>query len=84
MARRASDRYLKWPEEVARLFAGWPEVEARSVEIAERRGFSLDELQCQYPAESCVLGLTTQEALTKLTWEGATERYLDGVPDKLV
>lgn len=42
---RDADRYLKWPEETARLFAGWPEVVARSVEIAERCGFSLDELQ---------------------------------------
>ena len=28
-------------------------------------------------------GLTPQQALEKLTWEGAAERYPEGVPDKV-
>jgi error-prone DNA polymerase len=81
---RHADRYLKRPDEMVRLFARWPEAVARSVEIAERCRFSLDELQYQYPEEACVPGMSAQDALTKLTWEGAAERYPDGVPDKVV
>ena len=29
-------------------------------------------------------GLTPQQTLDKLTWEGAAQRYPDGVPDKVV
>ena len=39
------------PEEMARLFARYPEALARTIEIAERCRFSLDELAYQYPEE---------------------------------
>ena len=81
---RHADRYLKPPEEMARLFGRYPEALARTVEIAERCRFSLDELAYQYPEEATMPGLTPQQALEKLTWEGAAERYPEGVPDKVV
>ena len=59
---------------MARLFARWPDAIARSVEIAERCRFSLDELKYQYPNEVSEPGCTAQETLTKLTWEGAARR----------
>jgi error-prone DNA polymerase len=37
---RHADRHLKRPDEMARLFARWPDAIARSVEIAERCCFS--------------------------------------------
>ena len=80
---RHADRYLKPPEEMARLFSRYPEALARTVEIAERCRFSLDELAYQYPEEATMPGLTPQQALEKLTWEGAAERYPEGVPDKV-
>ena len=80
---RHADRHLKRPDEMARLFARWPDAIARSVEIAERCRFSLDELEYQYPNE-VTSRLTAQETLTKLTWEGARARYPDGVPDKVI
>ena len=46
---RHADRYLKPPEEMTRLFARYPEALARTLEIAERCRFSLDELAYQYP-----------------------------------
>ena len=79
-----ADRHLKRPDEMARLFARWPDAIARSVEIAERCRFSLDELKYQYPNEVSEPGCTAQETLTKLTWEGAAQRYPDGVPDKVI
>lgn len=81
---RHADRHLKRPGEMARLFARWPDAIARSVEIAERCRFSLDELKYQYPNEVSEPGCTAQETLTKLTWEGAAQRYPDGVPDKVI
>jgi error-prone DNA polymerase len=81
---RFADRHLKAPEEMARHFRRHPEALARTVEIAERCRFSLDELRYQYPDEACIPGLTPQQALEKLTWEGTAHRYPDGVPDKVV
>jgi error-prone DNA polymerase len=80
---RHADRYLKSPEEMARLFKLWPEAVARSVDIANQLRFSLDELAYQYPHEVCIPGLTPQHALEKLTWEGATMRYPEGLPDSV-
>jgi error-prone DNA polymerase len=79
--QRHADRHLKPPEEMARLFKLWPEAIARSVAIADRCRFSLDELTYQYPHEVGIEGLTAQEALEKLTFEGAVMRYPEGLPE---
>lgn len=81
---RHADRYLKPPEEMARLFSRYPEALERTVEIARQCRFSLDELAYQYPEEKMLPGLTAQQALAQLTWEGAERRYPEGVPDKVV
>ena len=78
---RHADRYLKPPEEMARLFSRYPEAVARTMEIAARCTFSMDELAYQYPEERTMPGLTPQQALEKLTWEGAAGRYPEGLPD---
>jgi hypothetical protein len=80
---RHADRYLKPPEEMARLFSRYPEALARTLEIAGRCTFSMDELAYQYPEERTMPGLTPQQALEKLTWEGAAERYPEGLPDEV-
>ena len=41
------------------------------MEIADRCRFSLDELRYQYPHEVRFPGLTAQQTLERLTWEGA-------------
>jgi error-prone DNA polymerase len=68
---------------MARLFSRYPEAIARTVEIAARCRFSLDELAYQYPEEATMPGLTPQQTLEKQTFEGAAERYPEGVPDKV-
>ena len=80
---RFADRYLKAPEEMHRLFGLYPEALARTVEIVERCRFSLDELAYQYPEEKLYPDLTPQQALEKLTWAGAAERYPEGLPEKV-
>jgi error-prone DNA polymerase len=78
---RHADRYLKPPAEMARLFRSHPEAVARTLDLAERCRFSLDELAYQYPEERTMPGLTPQQALETLTWEGAEARFPEGVPD---
>ena len=70
-----AERHLKGAGEMARLFADYPDAVARTVELAERCCFSLDELRYEYPAEPVPHGRTAQEELTRLTWLGAHERY---------
>jgi len=76
---RHADRYLKPPGEMHRLFDRYPEALARTLEIADRCRFSLAELTYQYPDEALIPGLTPQQALEKLTWEGAAGHYDDVV-----
>ncbi len=78
---RHADRFLKPAEEMHRLFGRYPEALVRTLEIVERCRFSLDRLAYQYPEERDDPALTPQETLAKLTWEGAAERYPEGVPD---
>lgn len=80
---RHADRHLKPAEEMHRLFANYPEALARTGEIAERCRFSLEELKYQYPDEVSTPGMTAQQTLAQLTWEGADRRYPNGVPDKV-
>ena len=80
---RHADRYLKAPQEMERLFRGYEQAVHRTWEIAERCRFSLDQLTYTYPTETLEDGLTAQERLEKLTWEGAERRYSDGLPDNV-
>ncbi len=75
-----AERHLKPPEEMAALFAAYPEAIARTVEITERCSFNLDELRYEYPEEVVEPGSTPQETLARLSWEGAKTRYPGGVP----
>ena len=78
---RFADRHLKSPAEMARLFARYPDAVSRTLEIVARCPFSLNELRYQYPNEVDDPALTPQQTLERLTWEGATHRYPDGVPE---
>ena len=80
---RFADRYLKSPAEMARLFKAYPEALERTGDIVARCRFSLDELHYSYPDESDGTGETAQQSLERLTWEGAAERYADGIPAKV-
>ena len=80
---RFADRHLKSPDEVARLFAAYPEAAARSSEIVARCRFSLDELRYQYPIETRRPDQSPQQALEELTWGAAAARFPAGVPEGL-
>ncbi|QUS35568.1 error-prone DNA polymerase [Falsirhodobacter algicola] len=80
---RHADRYLKPPEEMARLFARHPEALARTIEIMERCTFDLGDLRYQYPEERDDPSLSPQDTLIRLTWEGAATRYPEGIPPEV-
>jgi len=83
LKEKHADRFLKEPAEMERLFRRYPEAVTRSMEIADRCKFSLDELTYSYPTEVLEDGLPAQDRLEKLTWEGAALRYPEGVPDNV-
>jgi error-prone DNA polymerase len=58
----------------AHLAAIGQEAIARSVEIADRCTFSLDELRYEYPHELVPPDRTAMDYLEELTWKGAAER----------
>ncbi|HZZ72226.1 MAG TPA: error-prone DNA polymerase [Pirellulales bacterium] len=76
-------RHLKSPAAMQQLFHQAPEALARTVEIAERCHFSLDELRYEYPEELAPPGETPLAYLTRLTWEGAAQRFPAGIPPKV-
>ncbi len=78
----SAERHLKEPEEMARLFRRHPRAIAATQEIMKRCTFSLRDLTYQYPVvyEG---GETPMDKLVRLTWEGATWRYPEKIPDKV-
>jgi error-prone DNA polymerase len=78
-----AERHLKSAAEMARLFAPWPEAVSRTLEIARRCAFSLDELRYEYPDEPVPPGKSAMQHLTDLAWAGAGWRYPGGLPPKV-
>ncbi|MDT3687308.1 MAG: error-prone DNA polymerase [Pseudorhodoplanes sp.] len=81
---RNAERHLKTAEEMARLFADYPEAIARTIEIVNACHFDLGKLQNEYPDEPVPPGKTPQQHLEDMTWAGAKRRYPDGIPKKVV
>lgn len=80
MLEAHAERHLKPASEMARLFRHAPEMVAETLRFFERCRFSLDEFRYEYPDEPVPEGRTPQGHLDRLTWEGAKERYPEGVP----
>ncbi len=70
-----AERHLRPLDEIARRYAGHEGLLDRTVEIATACTFTLDELRYEYPHELVPPGVAAMEHLTRLTWEGAWERY---------
>ncbi len=81
---RHADRYLKPPEEMARLFPKYAHALQRTIEIMNLCTFSLKELDYQYPEEQVLTGMSAMDALKRYTWEGAKARYPEGVPEEVI
>ena len=77
------ERHLKSAEQMRRLFAAYPGTVERTLEIAGRCEFTLDELRYEYPHELCPPGLTAIDYLEQLTWEMARNRYGGDPPQSI-
>lgn len=79
-----SDHHLKKVEEIFRIYRNEPEAVKRAVDLeALTAGFSLDLLRYEYPDEICPAGKSPFEHLKDLAWQGARERYPEGVSEKV-
>jgi error-prone DNA polymerase len=78
-----AERHLKTPAEMVRLFRDYPDAIAQTVQFADRISFRLSQLEYNYPHEPVPPGKTADEHLRDLAWNGAAQRYPDGIPDKV-
>ena len=76
LRRENSEYYLKSPQEMASLFAEWPQALASSVRIAERCQFDLTrDLGYRFPDYPVPEGETVDSHLEHVCYEAARERY---------
>jgi error-prone DNA polymerase len=66
---------LRSPYALGTLYEDLPAAVERTLEVAERCGFSLGELRYRYPSERLPSGMSSAQWLRQLTFEGAGERY---------
>jgi error-prone DNA polymerase len=81
--RPNAEHALLAPYAFERRFSDDPRAIARTLEVAERCRFSLDELRYVYPSERLPDGSTSEEHLRALTLEGARARYGGAVPPEV-
>jgi error-prone DNA polymerase len=73
---RNSERYIKTPQEMLRLFADLPEATANTLELSSRLAFTLNDLGYEFPRYPVDAGETMDTLLRARTIAGARERYL--------
>ncbi len=75
LLERNSERHVKAPAEMARLFADLLEAITNTLEISERLNFTLADLGYEFPRYPVPEGETQISFLRKLAGEGALRRY---------
>ncbi len=78
-----AERHLRTLAEIQQVFVRVPDAVRRTMEVADRCSFSLNDLRYEYPKELAPTGQTPLEYLRQLTWQGARQRYHDQVPDSI-
>ncbi|HEY8075963.1 MAG TPA: error-prone DNA polymerase, partial [Labilithrix sp.] len=87
-----AEAHLKGEDEIMKLFALHADWLARARFVADRCRFSIKELSYRFPYEIADLvhrdfrgtvGETADQALRRLTYEGADERYAGAIPEKV-
>ncbi len=71
-----SERHIKSPQQMLRLFADLPEAIANTVELSSRLEFTLENLGYEFPRYPVGDGETMDSFLHERTYEGARDRYL--------
>ncbi|MCH2114860.1 MAG: error-prone DNA polymerase [Pirellulales bacterium] len=70
-----AERHLRSLEEIQAIFSGVSGALQRTIEIADRCTFSLDQLRYEYPEELAPSSQTPMQYLHRLVRKGANERY---------
>jgi error-prone DNA polymerase len=72
-----AEAHLRSRQRLAQLYP--PELLANTLVVVARCSFCLDELRYQYPMETVLPGLTPAQTLRQFTYEGASQRYPQGI-----
>ncbi len=80
LTRPNAEHALKATDQFNILFEDDPHSVARTLEVAARCRFSLDQLRYRYPSQKLADGTTTIQLLRRLTLAGAHERYGAVIP----
>jgi len=78
-----AERHLKPPEEMARLFRGYPEAIEESLRFHQRIRFDLDDLKYEYPHEPVPKGKLPLKWLKQLVGRAAAKKWPKGIPAKV-
>ncbi len=73
---RNSERYIKTPQAMLRLFADLPEATANTLELSSRLEFTLKDLGYEFPRYPVPEGETMDSFLRARAMEGARDRYM--------
>ncbi len=79
-----AERHLKTPQEMTRLFRTHPQAIDETLRFARELSFDLSELKYNYPDEPTRDGASPQQELERLAWEGAAQRFPNGIPGPTV
>ncbi|MEQ8312374.1 MAG: error-prone DNA polymerase [Sphingopyxis sp.] len=82
LLRANGERHLKSPQEMRRLFRDCPEAVDESVKILDRIGFSLRDLEYEYPHEPVPEGWEPQSWLEHKVMEAANRLHPAGLPQR--
>jgi error-prone DNA polymerase len=82
LLRANGERHLKSPQEMRRLFRTCPEAVDESAKILDRIGFSLRQLEYEYPHEPVPEGWEPQSWLDHMVMEAANKLHPDGLPKR--
>ncbi|MBO9665450.1 MAG: error-prone DNA polymerase [Bdellovibrio sp.] len=77
-----AERSLKTLPEISSLWADRVDLVEKTVDIAARVTFKLDEIRYRYPRSNLPNNMTPTEYLRFLTEEGAKWRFPEGLPEK--
>lgn len=78
---RNAEQVLRTPQEMARLWQGYEGALDEAAKVSGLCDFALSELSYEYPEEILSKGRSAIDELDYQTWQGADERYPDGVPE---
>ncbi|RYD45724.1 MAG: DNA polymerase III subunit alpha [Sphingomonadales bacterium] len=82
LLRANGERHLKSPQEMRRLFRTYPQAADESAKILDRIGFSLRDLEYEYPHEPVPEGWEPQSWLEHMVREAANKLHPGGLPKR--